>query len=569
MKLFTVTLEGVLYVEGYAVAASAGDQVKIFLNQDANPGLPEFVLGVIQNPIRECGCETTYIIEYDEADLLGEATEITLGNYDHIETASCCEVVDLALQAEVAARIAADLLKADKAITITGGGLATGGGDLSANRVIAVTEASQAEAEAGASGTVVLTPRRVTQWWTWIKTQAATIAGLWNFTTSPTVPTPDADDDSTKAANTEWVNAQPSWELATFGDSILSDMANGYWPDQLLKELSLSDAQMYEFAVPSQAYNTTLANLSGYLAGVPVATRQRRLVAFVGTGTNDLGIGRSAADTWADLEDIVAALHAHGAKVCVLLPINSGLANYTAFVALVQAAYDAGEFEWLLNLATLGLHTFDGVHPDESGNAFIAADALQALQGVPNDRRYGGRFTLTQATSLAITNISAAAAAVVTSAGHGLTTGDVVNLTGTDSTPVIDGIREVTVLDANTFSVPITTTVSGSAGAINTGVVQIASGVPYLSQEIRLIKTYQPNGGNVEVFHGVNMFAYNNKYRFLLHSVAYLAADSFGIASPIMSGQAIPDGAGFVDLYLVNNDNIFTEIFLSVSILSR
>lgn len=41
--------------------------------------------------------------------------------------------------------------------TITGGGLATGGGDLSANRVITVTAASPAEADAGADNTKALT----------------------------------------------------------------------------------------------------------------------------------------------------------------------------------------------------------------------------------------------------------------------------------------------------------------------------------------------------------------------------------------------------------------------------
>lgn len=44
--------------------------------------------------------------------------------------------------------------------TITGGGLATGGGTLDANRVITVTEATQGEAEAGTSGTVAMSPRR-------------------------------------------------------------------------------------------------------------------------------------------------------------------------------------------------------------------------------------------------------------------------------------------------------------------------------------------------------------------------------------------------------------------------
>lgn len=47
--------------------------------------------------------------------------------------------------------------------TITGGGLATGGGTLDANRVITVTAASQVEAETGTATTVAMTPQRTTQ----------------------------------------------------------------------------------------------------------------------------------------------------------------------------------------------------------------------------------------------------------------------------------------------------------------------------------------------------------------------------------------------------------------------
>lgn len=47
--------------------------------------------------------------------------------------------------------------------TISAAGLATGGGDLSANRTITVTAASQAEAEAGVSSTVAMTPQRTAQ----------------------------------------------------------------------------------------------------------------------------------------------------------------------------------------------------------------------------------------------------------------------------------------------------------------------------------------------------------------------------------------------------------------------
>lgn len=51
-------------------------------------------------------------------------------------------------------------LFAVKARAITGAGLATGGGDLSADRTITVTAATQAQAEAGTANDVALTPLR-------------------------------------------------------------------------------------------------------------------------------------------------------------------------------------------------------------------------------------------------------------------------------------------------------------------------------------------------------------------------------------------------------------------------
>lgn len=71
------------------------------------------------------------------------------------------------------------------------------------------------------------------------------------------------------------------------------------------------------------------------------------------------------------------------------------------------------------------------------------------------------------ALDVGIAAISIAAAAVVmTTEPHRRTTGDEVFLLGTDSTPVLDGARTITVLSSTTFSVPVTTTVAGAAGRV-------------------------------------------------------------------------------------------------------
>lgn len=64
-----------------------------------------------------------------------------------------------------------------------------------------------------------------------------------------------------------------------------------------------------------------------------------------------------------------------------------------------------------------------------------------------------------------ITVITMANPTVVTSAAHGLVTGNMITVYDSDSTPTIDGERTVTVIDPNTFSIPVNVTVAGTTGS--------------------------------------------------------------------------------------------------------
>jgi len=70
-----------------------------------------------------------------------------------------------------------------------------------------------------------------------------------------------------------------------------------------------------------------------------------------------------------------------------------------------------------------------------------------------------------------------AADAVITDAAHGLSTGDIIEVAGSDSTPVIDGTRTVTVIDANTFSIPVTVTVEGTTATWIRNFILTSAGV--------------------------------------------------------------------------------------------
>lgn len=85
-----------------------------------------------------------------------------------------------------------------------------------------------------------------------------------------------------------------------------------------------------------------------------------------------------------------------------------------------------------------------------------------------------------------ITAISVANPAVVTTGTpHGLKNNDKIIITGTDSTPTINGVRTVTVLSSTTFSVPVNVTVAGTQGEWTK-----TSNIEYATNEVRKNRLY-------------------------------------------------------------------------------
>lgn len=67
-----------------------------------------------------------------------------------------------------------------------------------------------------------------------------------------------------------------------------------------------------------------------------------------------------------------------------------------------------------------------------------------------------------------ITSIEDGESTVITSVGHNLVTGRVVLITASNSSPLINGTYEVTVLDANRFSIPVSVKIPGNSGTWQT-----------------------------------------------------------------------------------------------------
>lgn len=66
------------------------------------------------------------------------------------------------------------------------------------------------------------------------------------------------------------------------------------------------------------------------------------------------------------------------------------------------------------------------------------------------------------AMGIPITAISVGSPTVITSPNHGLTSGQMITITNSNSTPSVSGSYAVTVIDANNFSIPVAVTIAGT-----------------------------------------------------------------------------------------------------------
>lgn len=88
-----------------------------------------------------------------------------------------------------------------------------------------------------------------------------------------------------------------------------------------------------------------------------------------------------------------------------------------------------------------------------------------ARHAIENRFNYSDSQSCLVLLSREITGNTVANPTVVTSKNHGLKTGDIITVVNSDSTPSLNGDREVTVVDADTFSVTVNVSVAGTEGS--------------------------------------------------------------------------------------------------------
>ena len=108
------------------------------------------------------------------------------------------------------------------------------------------------------------------------------------------------------------------------------------------------------------------------------------------------------------------------------------------------------------------LSTLEVSAGDNLRTALVSLAAKLDTDVLVNDTTYESSIETKTGT---ITGVSAATSSIITSAAHGLLTGRKVRIENTTtSTPDITGTYEVTVIDANTFSIPKQVTIAGTDG---------------------------------------------------------------------------------------------------------
>ena len=99
-----------------------------------------------------------------------------------------------------------------------------------------------------------------------------------------------------------------------------------------------------------------------------------------------------------------------------------------------------------------------------------------------------------------IDTITLANPTVCTCLNHGLTTGDTIVIAGSDSTPTINGSRVVTVLTADTFTVPVNVTTAGTIAYFSQAITEFYAGnntprLPLLQLPVQSIGSVYEDAG--------------------------------------------------------------------------
>jgi hypothetical protein len=138
----------------------------------------------------------------------------------------------------------------------------------------------------------------------------------------------------------------------------------------------------------------------------------------------------------------------------------------------------------------------------------------------------------TNGASISISNISVGNPTTITTLSpHGLVTGDATTISGSNSTPSVNGTYIVTVMDAYNFTIPVDVTVAGNTGLL--------AGSLVLSQTGQLIINYNSSFPTNQKWAISNDFVGNAEITFSVTDVGQLQFSTVLMSGPNYTGSVI------------------------------
>jgi hypothetical protein len=172
--------------------------------------------------------------------------------------------------------------------------------------------------------------------------------------------------------------------------------------------------------------------------------------------------GLSRATAKKTVANLISTYAPTGGFIFLEEKINEAISNALFTSMLIQPTSGGTLFDWNATTALTFVLSAGSVYVASVGAGLTISAVCDSWDAtIDGSGRHGGYMV--QRGGVIIGN-TVAAASVVNVAAHGLTSGDTVVISGSNSTPTINGSRVVTVIDADHFSVPVVVTIAGTAG---------------------------------------------------------------------------------------------------------
>lgn len=226
------------------------------------------------------------------------------------------------------------------------------------------------------------------------------------------------------------------------------------WNTDLVSDLLLLKTAHDDSGNLSAAAATTLTLATG--ACTPTQNHHA-IDTQAGASTDNLNTLTIAGSIRAGVVVILTA-----ANLSHVITVKNGIGNLT----LKGGDFVLSTADRAIGLQLRGTTWYEVFRSDQNGILIVTPEIKNYVETVTAP-------TIVTTSKTISANSLANPTVILTSTAHGWSTGDFVKITGSNSTPSIDGVRQITVIDATHFSVAVNVTVAGTAGTVSRSLLSL------------------------------------------------------------------------------------------------